>query len=223
MSLVSLGPLDLLVVYLVPVALLATCWAFAAAWVYALVRFSRMSSLRADLEQRVDAKRRLPSGAKLRLSYGYVALSMLGDNCVQATVLYRLSHWLAFHRLEVMARAVQSFGKWVTNCDISPRAEIGPGFFLYHGLGTVIGKGTRIGARALVCQNVTLGGGPIVGDDVTLWAGAKVIGRLTIGDRAEIGANGVVVRDVPADVIAVGVPATRFLAKDAVPQLRAFG
>jgi serine O-acetyltransferase len=80
-------------------------------------------------------------------------------------------------------------------------------------LGTVIGKGSTIGRNALICQDVTIGGGASLGDDVKLWAGAKVIGRVAVGDRSEVGANGVVVRDVPPDVVAVGVPATRFLPK----------
>jgi serine O-acetyltransferase len=119
------------------------------------------------------------------------------------------------HRLARAARFVHSVSKLITHTDISPNAEIGPGFYLYHGLGTVIGKGTRIGSEAVICQNVTTGGGPVLGDAVKLWAGAKVIGRVTVGDRSEVGANGVVVDDVPSDVIAVGVPATRFLPKKA--------
>ena len=123
------------------------------------------------------------------------------------------SEHLGSRRLGSLARAVQAFSKFLTHIDISPRAEIGPGLYFYHGLGTVIGKGTRVGRNALICQNVTLGGGQTIGDDVRLWAGAKVIGRVTIGDRAEIGANGVVVAHVPPDTIAVGVPATRHLPK----------
>jgi serine O-acetyltransferase len=108
---------------------------------------------------------------------------------------------------------LHAFSKLVTHIDISPQASIGPGLYLYHGLGTVIGKGSMVGRNAVICQNVTLGGGPTIGDDVRLWAGAKVIGRITVGDRAEVGANGVVVSDVAPDMIAVGVPATRHLPK----------
>ena len=80
-----------------------------------------------------------------------------------------------------MARAVHSLSRFLTHTDISPRAEIGPGLYLYHGMATVVGKGTVIGRNAVICQQVTTGGGPTIGNDVTLWAGAKVIGRVTVG------------------------------------------
>src|SRR5207248_11582152 len=111
-------------------------------------------------------------------------------------------------------QAVHSFSKLVTHADISPEANIGRGLYLYHGLGTVIGKGTTLGERALVCQGVTTAKGPTLGDDVTLWAGAKVVGRVTVGDRSEVGANAVVTSDVPSDCLAVGVPATRFISRE---------
>ena len=98
----------------------------------------------------------------------------------------------------------------MTHLDVSPQAEIGRGVYFYHGLGTVIGKGSRIGERALICHGVTTGGrggAPVIGDDVSIWAGAVVIGRITVGDRVEVGANAVVIKDVPADSIAIGVPA----------------
>jgi serine O-acetyltransferase len=79
--------------------------------------------------------------------------------------------------------------------------------YFYHGLGTVIGKTTLIGKRALICQGVTTAAGPVIGDEVALWAGAKVIGKVKVGDRVEVGANAVVIRDVPSDSLAVGVPA----------------
>jgi serine O-acetyltransferase len=210
----TIGVLDVLFIYFVPIAFAFLCWTAAAACVYLLASFSESSALRGDLEHRIAAKRQLPSGSGLKLSYRYVALSLLGDNCVQATALYRIARWLALRRLGPAARFVHSMSKLITHADISPYAEIGPGLFLYHGLGTVIGKGTRIGRRAVICQNVTVGGGPVIGDDVKLWSGSRVIGRISVGSRSEIGANGVVVHDVPPDVIAVGVPATRFLPKE---------
>ena len=139
---------------------------------------------------------------------------MLIDNGVQATIFYRLAHYLLRSGYPAGAVLLQSVSKFLTHIDISPHADIGPGLLFYHGLGTVIGKNTKLGSRVTVCQNVTTGGGhPIIGDDVVLWAGARVIGNVTIGDRAEIGANAVVVRDVPPDCIAVGVPATRIFSK----------
>jgi serine acetyltransferase len=209
----ALTLVDLLVIYAVPIGAVLIAWLSASAFVFAVARLRPGSSLGADLSQRVAGKQRTRSGRHVRLTFRYVALSLAGDNCVQATALHRAAASLDRRRLRSIARFVHAFSKLITHVDISPRAEIGPGLHLYHGVGTVIGKGTKIGRNALICQNVTLGGGPSIGDDVRLWAGAKVIGPVTIGDRAEVGANGVVVADVPQDTIAVGVPATRHLAK----------
>lgn len=204
---------DLLVIFAIPLVALLAVWLAATAWVFVLTRWSRSSPLRLDLEHRVSARRRTRSGGEIRLSVGYIATALAADNCVQATVLHRAASFLTRHQVRPLARAIHAFSKFLTHADISPQATIGPGFYLYHGLGTVIGKGTTIGCDAVVCQNVTTGGGPTIGDDVTLWAGAKVIGRVTVGDRSEVGANGVVIADVPPDTIAVGVPAARHIRK----------
>jgi serine acetyltransferase len=209
----TIGIDDALVVYLIPIVGLTVAWLLASVWVFLLTRRLARSALAGDFHHRLAAKRQTQSGARMTLSFRYVSLALLGDNCVQATVLYRVSNWLARRQLHFLARFVHAFAKFVTHTDISPYAKIDGGLYLYHGLGTVIGRGTTIGRNALICQNVTTGGGPIIGDDVKLWAGAKVIGRVVIGDRAEIGANGVVISDIPADTIAVGVPATRWLPK----------
>lgn len=203
----ALSALELIVVWLGPVAAFLALWLLASLVVYVLLRAPGASAFKDDLVQKFEGKRQLRSGRRLRLSYASVAKLLLGDNCVQATLFYRLGRFFARRRLRGLAEALHSLSKLLTHVDISPHAEIGPGLYLYHGLGTVIGKGTRIGRRAIVCQNVTTGGGPVIGDDVRLWAGAKVIGRVAIGDRAEVGANAVVLRDVPSDSIAVGVPA----------------
>jgi serine O-acetyltransferase len=200
--------LELLVVWLVPVAAFVALWLLAALAVYALVLAPGPSAFKADLVQKFEGKRHLRSGQRLRLSYPSVAKLLIGDNCVQATLFYRLGRFFLRRRLRSVAEALHSVSKLLTHVDISPHADIGPGFYLYHGLGTVIGKGTRMGRRVIVCQNVTTGGGPTIGDDVRLWAGAKVIGKVAVGDRAEVGANAVVLHDVPSDSIAVGVPAT---------------
>jgi serine O-acetyltransferase len=102
--------------------------------------------------------------------------------------------------------------------EVSPQVQIGGGLFLPHTVGTVIGA-ERIGENCTILQGVTLGTSepdmgftverrPIVGANVLIGAGAKVIGRIVIGDHAKIGANAVVLRDVPAHALAVGVPAT---------------
>ena len=210
---VAIAITDLALIYLIPVAAFIVAWLALAFAVYVLVRSPLDFAFKHDLRRKFEERRKLPSGARLRLSFPYVAQLLLGDNCIQAAFLYRVSHFFGRRRLHVLARAMNSFSKFLTHLDVSPYAEIGPGVAFYHGLGTVIGKGTQIGARALICQGVTTGGGPRIGDDVKLWAGAKIIGKVSIGDRAEIGANAVVLEDVPADTVAVGVPATHLIRK----------
>ena len=205
--------LDFVIVWLAPVGLLVALWLLVSLVVFVAVRSPLDFDFKHDLSRKFEAKRGLPSGTP-RLSFGLVARLLAGDNCVQATLLYRISRIFAKRRMRLPGAIVHSFAKFLTHVDISPWADLGRGLYLYHGLGTVIGKGTTIGERALVCQGVTTGGGATLGDDVTLWAGAKVIGRVRVGDRAEVGANAVVVSDVPPDCVAVGVPATRFIPRD---------
>lgn len=115
-------------------------------------------------------------------------------------------------------------GRWAAQalrrdygCFVQPGAAIGPGLKLPHPTGVVIGHGARIGANCTIYHQVTLGGArmgdwkanryPLVGDSVTIFAGAKLIGAITVGDGAVIGANAVVNRDVPPGHVATGVPA----------------
>jgi serine O-acetyltransferase len=107
------------------------------------------------------------------------------------------------------------FWRIIDSGDIDPQAEIGPRLVLPHGLsGVFINGQCRIGADVVICQQVSLGfrdmdkqGAPTIGDDVIVWAGAKVVGPVTVGDRAAIGANSVVTSDIPGDTLAVGIPA----------------
>lgn len=102
-------------------------------------------------------------------------------------------------------------------CFVQPGARIGPGLRLPHPTGIVIGAGARVGANCTIYHQVTLGGArmgdwqannyPDIGDDVTIFAGAKLIGAIRVADRAVVGANAVVNRDVPPGQVAVGVPA----------------
>ncbi len=127
---------------------------------------------------------------------------------------HRIAHrlWRTGHPL--VARVVSSLVRVTTAVDIHPAATIGPGLFIDHAIGVVIGETTEIGADVTLYQGVTLGGTaleagkrhPTIGDRVTVGAGAKILGPVTVGSGSRIGANAVVVRDVPPDSVVVGVP-----------------
>jgi len=120
----------------------------------------------------------------------------------------------------LLGRLARLAWKGVAGTDVAGTPEIGPGLFISHGQATIL-SAERIGANLQVHQGVTVGWDyrgdrrPIIGDDVFIGAGAKVLGAVTVGDRARIGANAVVVSDVPAGATAVGIPARVRPASDA--------
>lgn len=132
-----------------------------------------------------------------------------------ALLLHRLSHLLWRLHLKLFARLLAMVARLLTGIEIHPAAVIGAYCFIDHGLGVVIGETAVIGKRCTLYQGVTLGGmstekgkrHPTIGNDVVVGAGAMLLGPITVGDRARIGANAVVLKDVPADAVMVGIPA----------------
>jgi len=133
---------------------------------------------------------------------------------LHALVAYRLAHALHERGIPFLPRFIAHLSRFFTGIDIHPGAQIGRGVFIDHGMGVVIGETAIVGDYCLIYQGVTLGGTgketgqrhPIVGHHVVLGAGAKVLGRITIGDYARIGAGAVVLQPVPAHCTAVGIP-----------------
>lgn len=127
---------------------------------------------------------------------------------------YRLSHALWKNGVRFPARAIQSTARFFTGVDIHPAAEIGDRLFIDHAMGVVVGETAEIGDDVLIFHEVTLGGvtmtpgkrHPTVGDRAILGAGAKILGPVTVGSDAKVGANAVVVKDIPDNGVAVGVP-----------------
>jgi serine O-acetyltransferase len=134
---------------------------------------------------------------------------------VHALLMHRLSHWLWQQRLFWLARFNSHFARWLTGIEIHPGATIGRRVFIDHGMGVVIGETAVIGDDCTLYHGVTLGGTswnkgkrhPTLESGVVIGAGAKVLGPITIGASAKIGSNAVVVRNVPANATAVGIPA----------------
>jgi serine O-acetyltransferase len=133
---------------------------------------------------------------------------------LHALVAYRIAHALYAMRLFFFARWLSQLARWATGIEIHPGAKIGKRFFIDHGMGVVIGETAIVGDDVLLYQGVTLGGTgiekgkrhPTVGNNVVVGTGAKVLGNITIGDNSYIGANAVVVKDVPPNSTVVGVP-----------------
>ncbi len=127
---------------------------------------------------------------------------------------HRVSRWLWRRHARLLARLSAELTRILTGVDIHPAATLGPGLFIDHATGVVIGETTQIGADVTIYQGVTLGGTsldkgkrhPTVGDRVIIGAGAKILGPITIGDDSRIGANAVVVKPVPPGSVVVGVP-----------------
>jgi len=133
---------------------------------------------------------------------------------VHALILHRLAHRIDANGWALAARVLSHIARMLTGIEIHPRAQIGHDFFIDHGMGVVIGETTIIGDRVHLLQGVTLGGTstrrekrhPTLEDDVTVGAGAQIIGAVTIGAGAKIGAGSVVVSSVPPGATVVGVP-----------------
>ncbi|HKC96944.1 MAG TPA: serine O-acetyltransferase [Methylomirabilota bacterium] len=133
---------------------------------------------------------------------------------VHALVFHRFAHAIWRRGFTVLARFVSHVARFLTGIEIHPAAQLGPGLFIDHGMGVVIGETAEVGENVTLLQGVTLGGTslkrekrhPTLGDNVVVGAGAKIIGGFKIGDGSRIGAGSVVVREVPTNSVVVGVP-----------------
>ncbi|MGE0152570.1 MAG: serine O-acetyltransferase [Reyranellaceae bacterium] len=135
---------------------------------------------------------------------------------------HRLAHWLWRRDFRWLGRFVSQWGRFLTGIEIHPGAKVGDRFFADHGMGVVIGETAEVGDNVTLYHDVTLGGTspavnsraqsgvkrhPTLEDDVIVGSGAQILGPITVGRGARVGANAVVVQDVPAGVTVVGIPA----------------
>lgn len=134
---------------------------------------------------------------------------------LHAVWMHRAAHWLWVRKWFVTARFLSHITRFLTNIEIHPGARIGRRFFIDHGAGVVIGETTDIGDDVLIYQGVVLGGvslvrekrHPTIGNNVLIGAGTIVLGPIHIGDNSRVGAASLVIHDIPANALAVGVPA----------------
>ncbi len=133
---------------------------------------------------------------------------------LHAVIHHRIAHFFYIAHFFFLARLISQFSRHMTGIEIHPGAKIGKGLFIDHGMGVVIGETAIVGDNVLLYQGVTLGGTglekgkrhPTIGNNVVIGGGAKVLGNITVADNSYIGANAVVIKDVPVNSTVVGVP-----------------
>lgn len=162
--------------------------------------------MKEDLRNARDRDPAATSGLEVALAYPGV----------HAIWSHRVAHWLWYKGFRTLARVLSSISRSHTGIDIHPGAELGRRVFIDHGTGVVIGETTVVGDDVVIFHGVTLGGvamvkgkrHPTVGNHVMIGAGAKVLGPISVGSGSKIAANAVVVKDVPDEHVAIGIPAT---------------
>lgn len=135
---------------------------------------------------------------------------------IHSLLMYRVSHFFYTKKRFFIARLISQLSRFLTGIEIHPGAQIGMGTLIDHGSGVVIGETSIIGDRVTIYQGATIGATgnekefkrhPTLGDDVVVGSGAKILGPVNIGDNCKVGANSVVLRDMPSNSTAVGIPA----------------
>lgn len=134
---------------------------------------------------------------------------------VHALIWHRFAHWFYKHRMFFIARLLSQMARFFTLIEIHPGAEMGHGILIDHGCGVVIGETTVVGDNCTIYQGVTLGGvglnkgkrHPTLGNNVTVGAGAKILGAFEVGDNCRVAANAVLLKPLENDTTAVGIPA----------------
>ena len=141
---------------------------------------------------------------------------------VKAIFLHKIANFFAIAKFDLVARIISQFSRFLTGIEIHPKAKIGKNLFIDHGMGVVIGETSDIGDNVTIYHMATLGGispsinsdkqreikrHPTLQDNVVVGSGAQVLGPITIGKNAKIGANAVVTKDVPENGVMVGIPA----------------
>ena len=147
---------------------------------------------------------------------------------VKAIFFHRIANFFSIAKLDLIARMISQFSRFLTGIEIHPKAKIGKNLFIDHGMGVVIGETSEIGDNVTIYHAVTLGGispsinsdeqrntkrHPTLKDHVVIGSGAQILGPININEHAKVGANAVVTHDVPAHAVMVGIPARNIKSK----------
>lgn len=168
-----------------------------------------IEAIKREVRDDIDAVRQRDPAAKSDIEILFLYSG------VHAILCYRVAHKLYLSEHYFSARAISQIARHMTGIEIHPGATIGKSFFIDHGMGVVIGETTEIGDNCTIYQGVTLGGTgkdtgkrhPTLGDNVLIGAGAKVLGPIKIEDNCKVAANAVVLKEIPENSTAVGIPA----------------
>ena len=168
------------------------------------------------LKQYLDSIIKRDHAAKSRLSV------ILTYPSVKAIFFHRIANFFCLAKFDLIARMISQFSRFLTGIEIHPKAKIGKNLFIDHGMGVVIGETSEIGDNVTIYHGVTLGGispsidsdkqrnvkrHPTLKNNVVVGSGAQILGPITVGENAKVGANAVVTKDVPDNAVMVGIPA----------------
>ena len=168
------------------------------------------------LKQYLDSIIKRDPAAKSRLSV------ILTYPSVKAIFFHRIANFFCLAKFDLIARMISQFSRFLTGIEIHPKAKIGKNLFIDHGMGVVIGETSEIGDNVTIYHGVTLGGispsidsdkqrnvkrHPTLKNNVVVGSGAQILGPISIGENAKVGANAVVTKDVPDNAVMVGMPA----------------
>ena len=150
---------------------------------------------------------------------------------VKAVLFHKIAHFFCVAKFDLIARIISQFSRFLTGIEIHPKAKVGENLFIDHGMGVVIGETSEIGDNVTIYHSVTLGGispsidsneqrnvkrHPTLKNNVVVGSGAQLLGAIIVGENAKIGANAVVVKNVPPNAVMVGIPAKNVNTKDQV-------
>ena len=168
------------------------------------------------IKQYLDSIIKRDPAAKSRLSV------ILTYPSVKAIFFHRIANFFCLAKFDLIARMISQFSRFLTGIEIHPKAKIGKILFIDHGMGVVIGETSEIGDNVTIYHGVTLGGispsidsdkqrnvkrHPTLKNNVVVGSGAQILGPITVGENAKVGANAVVTKDVPDNAVMVGIPA----------------